>query len=234
MKTVGIIGGLGPETTSEFYMNIIRKNEKISKTRPKILIHNVPIPMDLEEDIVKNSRNEKGLLPLLIQGLEALQDKVDFIVIPCNTAHIFIEDVVKKSKIPVISIIEETINDVKVRNIKKVGLLATSKTIEKKLFEIKLSSQNIQQLQPTNEEQKRISSIINELLQGTKSNDSKKFLLSTIHKLKQQGAEAIILGCTDLQLLLKQTDSPLLLIDTMNVLTNSTVRLLHQSEAEDK
>lgn len=228
MESVGIIGGLGPETTSEFYMNIIKKNSKQNSNHPKILIHNVPIPFSLEEDIVKNSKNEEKLLPLLIEGLDILQDKVDFIVIPCNTAHIFIDDVRRKSKVPVLSIIEEVVNEVKNENLKKVGILATSKTIEKKLFDSKLITNNIRCVKPNKSDQNRISEIIQLILKGNKSNKLKSELLDIVNKLKEKGAEAIILGCTDLQLLLKQKNSTIKLIDTMGVLADSIVREINQ------
>lgn len=230
MKSVGIIGGLGPETTAEFYMNIIKKNSKQSIGHPRILIHNVPMPFSLEEDIVKNSKSEDKLLPLLIEGLDILQDKVDFIVIPCNTAHIFVDEVRKKSRIPVLSIIEEVAKEVKNGNLKKVGILATSKTIQSKIFDSKLIASNIQCVNPDEDDQRRISEIIHLILKGMKSKELTLELLEIVNKLEDKGAEAIVLGCTDLQLLLKQTDSPIKLIDTMEVLADSVVKLINQKD----
>lgn len=228
MKTVGIIGGLGPETTAEFYMNIVKKNSKQNSSHPRILIHNVPMPFSLEEDIVKNSKNEEKLLPLLLEGLDILQDKVDFIVIPCNTAHIFIDDVRKKSKVPVLSIIEEVVSEIKNENLKKVGILATSKSIQKKLFDSKLTANDIQCIKPNDIDQRKVSEIIHLILKGEKSNGLKAELLMIVNKLKDEGAGAIILGCTDLQLLLKQSDSPVRLIDTMEVLADSVVKVINR------
>ncbi len=224
MKAVGIIGGLGPETTSEFYMSIIKRNSERSNSHPRILVHNVPMPFSLEEDIVKNSRNEHKLLPLLLEGLNILQDKVDFIVIPCNTAHIFIDDVRVQSKIPVLSIIEEVVDRIKSKKIGRVGILATSKTIESKLFDSKLVSNNIGCITPDANDQRRVSEIIHLLLKGVKSKELKSGLMGIVDKLKDDGAEAIILGCTDLQLLLKQEESPIELIDTLDVLADSVVK----------
>lgn len=226
MKSVGVIGGLGPETTAEFYINVIRKST--GKVRPRLLIHNVPMPLDLEEDIVKNSKNEEGMLPLLLNGLKILQDKVDFIVIPCNTAHIFIENVRKESRIPVMSIIEEVVDKAKSLKLKRLGILATTKTIESKMFDSKLIPSGMIPIIPNETDQRRVSEIIHMLLQGVSTDKMKNDLLTIVNGLHEKDVDAIILGCTDLQLLLKQKDSPVKLLDTMEVLAESTVEMIRQ------
>lgn len=226
MKSVGVIGGLGPETTAEFYISVIRKST--SKVRPRLLIHNVPMPLDLEEDIVKNSKNEEGMLPLLLNGLKILQDKVDFIVIPCNTAHIFIENVRKESRIPVMSIIEEVVDKAKSLKLKRLGILATTKTIESKMFDSKLIPSGMIPIIPNETDQRRVSEIIHMLLQGVSTDKMKNDLLTIVNGLHEKDVDAIILGCTDLQLLLKQKDSPVKLLDTMEVLAESTVEMIRQ------
>lgn len=233
MRTVGVLGGFGPETTAEFYVSVVNKNRALAESHPQILIHNSPVPFDLEEDAVKNGKSLHKFLPILLDGVETIQDKVDFIVLPCNTLHMFIEDLRNISKKPVVSIIEEIANEVKSRNLTKVGLLATLKTFRERLYDSELKEKGIRVIKPTASETVRLSQIIHLILQGVKSNGLKTELIAMVEDLKRKGAEEIILGCTDLQLLLKPSDSPLRLIDTMDVLANSTVRLINEMEGQN-
>ena len=96
IKILGIIGGLGPETTTRFYMEVIFACLKISRIRPHILISNVAVPLKVESEIIKEAKNEKNVLPFLIDAAKQLENGgADFIVIPCNTVHVFIEEIRK-------------------------------------------------------------------------------------------------------------------------------------------
>ncbi len=234
MKIAGVLGGFGPETTAEFYTSVIRKNRALNaESHPEILIHNAPVPFRLEEDAVRNAKNLEKFLPILLSGINAMHDKVDFIVLPCNTLHVFIEDLRKASKKPVVSIIDEVVSEIKSKNLKRVGLLATRKMFEEKLYENMLAENGIRVVNPDTPDIVRLSQIIHLILRGVKSEGLKAELFVMIGGLKLKGAEAVILGCTDLQLLLKQEDSPLRLIDTMDVLADSTVRLINKGEGFD-
>jgi aspartate racemase len=227
MRTVGVLGGFGPETTADFYVSLVRKNRELNRrAHPNLLIHNAPVPFKAERDVVKNARNLNNYLPLLINGIRTLQDKVDFIVIPCNTVHVFIEKLRRESKVPVISIIEETIKVVESRQIKKIGLLATSQTIKTRLFDGKLQKSGVELLKPDEPDQKRVSALIHVILKGCKTDKMKSEFSTIIKKLQADGAEAIILGCTDLQLLLEQKDFSIELIDTLDVLADATIERL--------
>ena len=136
MKTAGIIGGLGPETTSKFYIEVIFKCfEKDKLNRPPILIWNVPLPYDIEERFITKAEGEEEYIPFLINAAKRLEaGGADFIVIPCNSVHIFIDEVKKAVSIPVLSIVEETVNFLKEKQIKEVGILATSATLQNRLY----------------------------------------------------------------------------------------------------
>jgi len=232
MNTAGVLGGFGPETTAEFYISVVNKNKKLNThSHPSILIHNIPVPFQLEEDAVKNAKNLEKFLPLLLESTRALQSKADFIVLPCNTLHIFIDDIKRASKVPVLSIIDEVVNEVKNRKLSRIGLLATLKTFKEGLYETKLKEDGIQLIKPGMDDQKKLSRIIHLILKGVKSDDLKIELLSMVNDLRNRGAEEIILGCTDLQILIKPNDSPLRLIETMDVLADSTVKVINKPEA---
>lgn len=226
MKTVGILGGFGPETTAEFYMSIINKSRKSGNAYPSILIHNVPVPFGLERDAVRDGKNADKFLPLLLDGLKAIDDKSDFIVLPCNTLHIFIEELRDASSVPVINIFEELADEIKSRGLKKVGLMATSTTFKSGVLELELAKSGIEVIKPDTQCQGRLSEIIFLILQGNKSDKIRDELFSIARSLKSKGAEAVVLGCTDLQLLLKQPEE-LELIDTADVLADSVVARLN-------
>jgi len=211
---------LGPETTSEFYLNLIKKSRKYCSAYPSILIDNISFPFCLEKEIISDSRNEEKLLPILKESMLRLNRAgADLIAIPCNTVHIFIEELRRVSHAPIISIIDETVKYAKQRNYKKLGLLATTKTIQYKLYQKPLVENGIKVILPR--EQKKISEIIVRILRNSTEKSDKIFLNNIIKKLEQNGCEAVVLGCTDLQLLLKQEKYSIELLDTLEILAQS-------------
>lgn len=224
MKTVGIIGGLGPETTSKFYLEVVFSCfEKDKNNRPPMLIWNVPLPYKIEEEFITHARGEEKYLPYLIDAAQRLEKGgSDFIVIPCNSVHILIDEVRKSVSIPVLSIIEETINYLKSKDIHEVGILATSATIRKKLYEDKLSQNEILVKVPDETDQDQMGHIINNLVHSRQNNEDKQKLLTITKKLADSGVKTILLACTDLQLITPQIPD-IEIIDTMEILARSTV-----------
>jgi aspartate racemase len=224
-KILGIIGGLGPETTSEFYLNLIKKARKYCKLYPRIIIDSISFPFSLEEEIIVKSKNEHKILPALIDGIKRLNMAgVDFIVIPCNTVHVFIKELRKRSKAPIISIVDATVEYIKNKGYKKVGLLATTKTINNKLYEKPFMKNDIETITPKN--QSEVAKIILRIVNGKIYRNDKTKLISIIKELIKNGSEAIVLGCTDLQLILNQNDVNVKLIDTTKILVEATFKEL--------
>jgi len=222
-RIVGIIGGMGPETSSKFYLDIIERSRKNCNSYPAIITDSISVPFSLEKDLIQESKNENRLLPLLKGSIKRLNKLgIDFIVIPCNTAHIFINELKKESKVPVVSIIEETVKIVKKRGFRNVGLLATKKTVDSKLYENILIENGIDVILPTEEEQKNISRIIIRILRNKAYKEEKKILKKIIENLIKRGSEAIILGCTDLQIILTKDEFEVELLDSMKILAEST------------
>lgn len=221
MKRLGIIGGLGPETSSNFCLNINRKFIKITNIQPNIQLENLPVPKKVEKEII-NGKNSKKMLKLLEKGVINLQN-TDFIVIPCNTVHIFIKKLRLKSKKPILSIIEETAKKCNKLNFKKVGLIATEKTVKERLFFKELRKFNIDLVLPSRKEQNKINKIIIRIIDNKTTKKDKEFLLRVISRLK---VESIILGCTDLHLFISEKDCNLPLLDSCKTLEDSVVERL--------
>ena len=220
---IGVIGGFGPETTAEFYMSIVNKNRASGKAHPDILIHNVPVPFELERSAVRDGKNLDDFLPFLLESTRLLNETCDIIALPCNTLHIFIDDIRKASRKPVLSILEETSKEIKRRKFSKLGILATTKTAESRILESKLDG--VQVLKPDARRQSRLSEIIHFVLQGKVSQKMKNEIICMIKDFEINGAQCVILGCTDLQLVVKQFDVGIPLIDTMDVLANSIINI---------
>ena len=223
MKTLGIIGGLGPETGCKFYMSINNRFRNIKKCQPNLLLENLPISEGAERSIIEGNLGKKHE-QLLNKSIKRMNHaKVDFIVIPCNTVHVFIEKLREKSKKPILSIIEETAKECSKLKVKKVGLLGSSKTIKEKLYEITLRNHGMEVIIPKQQEQIKINEIIIRVIHNQATGEDKQFLISLIKKMKEDGAERIILGCTDLPLLLKQEDINIHLINSLECLENAAL-----------
>jgi len=225
MKTVGIIGGLGPETTSKFYLETVFECfEKDKKNRPPMLIWNVPLPYDIEERFITKAENEEEYIPLLTDAAKRLEaGGADFIVIPCNSVHIFINEVRESVNIPVLSIIEETTKFLEEKNINEVGILATSATLRKRLYEDKLNAKKIAVHTPNEEDQNKMGEIINNLIHSRHNDQDKLELVKIIKTFADQNIKTILLACTDLQLITPEVEESKV-YDTMKILVDSTVR----------
>jgi aspartate racemase len=224
MKTVGIIGGLGPETTSEFYLDIVFSCQKKDKTaRPSILIASVPLPYQIEEDaIAKNVGIERCLPFLIIEAKRLEQAGSDFIVMPCNSLHVFIDDIRQSVSVPVLSIVEETVKFLKSENMNKVGIVSTSATIKNKLYENAFAENNIKYVAPNELQQAKMGKFILNLVTGQQKNTDREELIAIINSFEDKNLDCVILACTDLQLLIPQHPT-IKIFDTMKIFANTTV-----------
>jgi aspartate racemase len=221
MKTIGVIGGLGPETTAHFYLEVVFACAKKTNKRPNMLISNVALPIRAEKQIIRDAKNERAILPFLVTCAKQLErGGADFIVIPCNTVHMFIDDVRRSVRIPVLSIIEETVKFLKKRNIRRIGILATSATIKHRLFDDQFKRSNIEIVIPNSSDQRMLNSIIHRLVCARSGRGDKRRLLAIV---KRTGVRLILLACTDLQLLHPAVRG-VQFFDTLDILAKATVR----------
>lgn len=224
MKTVGIIGGLGPETTSEFYLDLVFSCQKKDRThRPAIIISSVPLPYEIEEDAISKNVGIERCLPFLIEETKRLEKAgTDFIVMPCNSLHIFINQIRNAVKIPVMSIVEETVKFLKKNNFKKVGIVSTSATIKNKLYESAFENNGIAYEAPDDFQQAKMGKFIFNLVKGQQNNRDREELIGIINSFEKKDIDCVILACTDLQLLIPKHPT-LKIFDTMKILADATV-----------
>ena len=223
-KLIGILGGMGPEATADLYMRIIRilqnKGAKYDADFPPIFIYSLPLP-----DIVENIKCEKVIVSMLIDGIKKLEKVgASSIAISCNSVFSYFKQIQNAVSIPIINIMEETAREVNKKGFKKVGILGTKLTIKQKLFDNSLKKYNIKVIKPTINQQKIITIIIMNILSGRKLKQDKLALISIIKYLQNKGAEAVILGCTELPLILSQKDVNIKIFDTMAVLATTVIK----------
>lgn len=224
MKRIGIIGGLGPLATVKF-MELLNEKLKNIKEEVEIVVINDPTTPDRTAYILDNQKeNPVSNILEMVKKLE--KANVSIIVMPCNTASYFYKEISNNTNIPFINIVKETVEFLKEKNIKKIGLLATEGTIKSGIYKELCNEASIECLVPNNEDQKNISSIIYDDIKSGKKVDLNKFYKIT-DKLIHNGCEYIILGCTELSALKRienLTDN--FLIDAMEILANNTIKYL--------
>jgi len=228
MKTAGIIGGLGPDTTAEFYIETIRRARPVfSYSYPSIFIYNVPVPFAVERAMVQKGHREEDMFRVLSDAVVNLEKAgVDFIVIPCNTVHIFYDRLAGQINVPLLNILDETAAACSARGWKRVGTLGTRKTLQSRMYANALEKYSIEAVDLPEDEQDRLTMIIYRILSGSGGPQERSQLLNMITVLGERGADGVILGCTDLQHLVREddTDLPLPVVDSMSSLVDALIR----------
>ena len=218
MKKIGLIGGITPESTILYYQILNQLNSE-NLGRPhsaEVLINSFDFGK-----ITKLQKEERWDLldKMMVEAGENLENAgANCILICANTMHICIDAVRKSVKIPVIHIAEVTSKKIIERKLKKVALLGTKYTMEKDFFIDILSSFGIETVVPELEERDSIHAIIyDELSAGIIKQVSKEKYLRIINRLIKSGAEGIILGCTEIPLLIQQKDVAVPVFDTTEI-----------------
>ncbi|HBO38488.1 MAG TPA: aspartate/glutamate racemase [Pasteurellaceae bacterium] len=226
MKKIGLIGGMSYESTITYYKLINKKiNEQLGKlASAEIVLSSVNFET-IEKLQHENRWDEAGeILAHHAQILEHAQ--ADFILICTNTMHKVYEHVQSRVKIPVIHIAEATLKALKSQGINKVGLLGTIYTMKEDFYKKVLIDGGVDVVLPSESEMKRLNEIIfNELCSGKVLDSSKQAFLNIIANLTSQGAKGVILGCTEIGLLINQTDTDTKLFDTTLIHIDEAVNL---------
>ena len=218
MKTIGLIGGMSWESTVTYY-SLINKTVKELKgglNSAKILLYSVNFEEIERYQVFNEWEKAAELLLSVAKKLEVAG--ADFIVVCTNTMHKVADEIQKNIKIPLIHIAEATVEALKVDGIKKIGLLGTKYTMKEDFYKDKIINSAIEVLIPDDKEIEIVNDIIfEELCLGIIKDESKKKYLKIIDNLVEKGAEGIILGCTEIGLLIAQNDTKINLYDTTKI-----------------
>jgi len=224
-KIIGILGGMGPEATIDLFYKIIKFTpaEK-DQDHLKIIIDNNPKIPDRTAAILGKGKDPLPALRETAQNIE--RAGADFIIIPCNTAHYFLPSIQESVKIPILNMIEETAKETrkKISPIQKVGLLASIGIYKTKIYHQHFKKFKIEIISPEEKDKEKVLKVIYAVKAGNLSEEIKKNILKIAQKLIDRGAEAIITGCTEIPLILKEGDVSVPIIDPTQVLAKAAVQ----------
>jgi aspartate racemase len=214
-RRIGILGGMSPESTVEYYQYITRAyTERFGDYGyPEIIIYSVSFqpymdwPQQERWDLVAQGLSEAA------QKLEAAG--ADFIVIATNTMHLVFDQVQASVSVPMLSLLDTVGEAILARGMKTVGLLGTKFTMEKTFYQDALSRRGISVLVPDADDREYVNAVIyDELVAGQIHDESRAGFVAIIKKLAERGAEGVILGCTEIPLLVSEADAGMPLFDT--------------------
>lgn len=200
-KKIGIIGGVGPQSTNFIYEKIIqfsqsKYNAKNNADYPRLVIESVPVP-----DFISNKNNIEKAKQMLINATKSLSDSgATRLCIGSNTVHILLEELNKYTKVPFLSMIKLVVNKCVKNRFKKVGVLGTPVLITSGLYTKELEKNGIEAINPNNEQMKIIENIIRDVIAGRKDSNHKNSYIGVLNDFFSKGCESIILGCTELPL----------------------------------
>jgi aspartate racemase len=228
-KVIGILGGMGPEATLQCYDWIIRNTPaQRDQDHLRVIIVSDPKVPDRTEAIL--GRGESPV-PALLRGARALERAgADFIIIPCVSAHYFLDELKERVEIPILSIFDVVAEYISCCHprLKRVGLLATTGTIRGGSFQRRLEEEGLEVITCNHTQQDRLMRAIYEIkAQSThRGRDQVRKELKAISLgLIDNGAQGIIAGCTEVPLAMGKEDLPVPLFDTLLLLARAAIRM---------
>ncbi len=222
MKTLGVIGGLGPMATAYFMQLVIEMTEAATdQEHIPMIIYNCPQIPDRTNYLLGRSEQNPG--PQIMEcGRKIEQAGAEMIAVPCITAHALFPEIEHEFQIPVLHIIRETAEYLKKEGIQKVGLEATDGTVQTGVFQKELEKQGIEVVLPSAEKQEMIMHIIYNNVKAGRRVDMDRFE-QVEQELHSKGAEVIILGCTELSMISRDEKIGHGYLDAMEILARAAV-----------
>jgi aspartate racemase len=227
MKTLGMIGGTGYPSTIEYYRLINEQvNERLGGLNfARCIIYSFNYG---DIDALNWQQNMEGLYKLISEAVDTLiVAGAEGILLGANTIHMFADRLQEQIPVPIIHIADATGDAILKKGLKKVALLGTRHTMELDFYRTRLQKKQIEVLIPEAGEREFIhKSILDELVKNIFTPDMKNKYLDIISSLEQKGAEGIILGCTEIPLLVEQKDCDIPLFDTLNIHATAAVEFI--------
>ncbi len=224
-KTIGVLGGMGPEATRDFYDRIIRRTPAArDQDHLKVIILSDPQIPDRTAAIVAGGEDP---VPAMLAGLRTLAAAgADFIVIPCISAHYFLDRLRATSPLPILSAFDAVADAILATAVRRVGMLATDGTIRGGRFECALAARGIAVVAPDPAAQREVMSAIYAIKsdpQGRRRDACRARLQAAAARLVERGAEGIVAGCTEVPLALGPSDRAVPFFDSLDILAAAAV-----------
>ena len=224
-KILGVLGGVGPLATIYFADLVVKMTD--AKTDQEhiamVILNHSSIP-DRTDYIL--DRTKPNPLPVMINDAKMLQDdNCDYIVIPCNTAHYFYDEIQKSVNVPIINILEETVKycEQTIPELKCIGVLATEGTIKSQAYQNIIEKHGLKCIVPSDDDQKSLMNIIYNAVKAGEEVDIFEFQ-RIIGDMKKLGCDAVILGCSELSVIKKDFNlSRNDIVDSMECLARASI-----------
>lgn len=220
-KTVGVIGGMGPEATVDFLRRLVaRTPARDDADHLHVLVDNNPkIPSRIAALIEGTGEDPAPVLCRMARGLEA--QGADFLVMPCNTAHYYLPAIARAVRIPVLDMVQLAINKL-AGGPRRIGLLASPAVRLVGLYKARMEQAGLDVIFPDASHEERLLGVIKAVKAGKHGDEQQKDYAAVAQHLRQAGAEALLVACTELSVLAPpETGSSL--VDTLDVLVGATI-----------
>ncbi|MGB5911823.1 MAG: amino acid racemase [Promethearchaeia archaeon] len=218
---VGMLGGMSYESTLKYYQLFLEKyyEREQNYSYPEIVIFSLNFQKVIDYEL---GNDKEKYIEYLIEGINSLENAgVDFIFMAANSPHAVYEDLNNRALVPILSIVKATADKAKKENMSKLLLLGIKFTMQSTFYQKQFKAHGMKVITPSDEEQNEIDKIIfDELVIGILNSESKQRLLEIISNYEVDG---VILGCTELPLILKQKDCKLKLLDTIEIHVDSAL-----------
>jgi len=228
LKTIGVLGGMGPEAGSYFFEQIVRETAaERDQDHPPVIVCSLPQVPDRTTAILHGGPSP---VPALRRGLQALaRAGADFAVISCISAHCFYPRIAPTSPIPLLSLIDETLSAIrKMRPAPRtIGLIATTGTVRSGIVTRAFEAAGIEIVTPSARDQARVMTAIygkKGIKAGFTGGPPRTALLEIASGLVSRGAQAILAGCTEVPLVLRAVDLPVPLVEPMTIGARAAIR----------
>ncbi|MEX0917761.1 MAG: amino acid racemase [Candidatus Paceibacterota bacterium] len=224
-KSIGVLGGMGPAATAEFFHLLVKYAQELhgavqDTDFPAMFIYNLPLSGFDETGVC----DEELVKTQLVAGIKELS-KFDcgLICIPCNTVHIFFEEMQAATPVPIVSIVEAVIDEVVLLECGKVGILSSETTRTTGLYESALTRRGIEYVSVSELEQEKINEVIHRVMSGRQDETDISSLLSICARMEKEGVEALVLGCTELPLAFNQKNITLPVVSSLDALAKAVL-----------
>ena len=234
VKHIGIVA-CSAEGAALCYKTICEEGEKFLKRRyahPEVTLNS--LPFDEYMDYISAGKWDKVGLMMLESAEKLASAGAEFLICPDNTIHNAYDLIINKSPLPWLHIAEEVAKEAKSRKFNRLAILGTKFLMESQVYPDKLKKFNIDYLIPEEKEREKINEIIfNELVYGKFLEKSEEYFYKVIEGMKDRGCDAVVLGCTEIPLLVKPEKSPLPTLDSTRILAYSALKFAIKEEEEE-
>ncbi len=222
MRTLGVIGGLGPMATA-YFMQMVIEMTKADKDQDHIdmIVYHCPSIPDRTNYIMGKSIEDPGI-PMISAGKKLTAAGAELIAVPCVTAGYFYDRMSEKIRVPIINIAEETADYLTSQNVETVGVMATDGTLKSGLFQKSFYKRGIRMVLPGESGQSDVMHLIYQNIKAAKPAEMNLFERVS-DELREKGSQVIILGCTELSMIEKEGNIGAGYLDAMRVLAKCCV-----------